>query len=223
MIYGPDLHAEVLRYAEEAARIAARETFDVIHAHDWLTFMAGMRREAGQRQAPGPPRPRHRVRPLGRRRERLRDRRSSAPASPPADRVVAVSGYTADVLATRYGVPRERLRVVHNAIDAREPDGALVTIGEEDPLVLFAGRITWQKGPDYFVDAAARVAAEMPDVKFAVAGAGDRLRRHDAARRRARARGPVPVHRVSCLRTPSTGSMRGPTSTSCRPCPSRSA
>ena len=42
-IYGPDLHAEVLRYADEAARIAAREEFDVIHAHDWLTFMAGMR------------------------------------------------------------------------------------------------------------------------------------------------------------------------------------
>ncbi len=92
-----------------------------------------------------------------------------------ADRVVAVSGYTADVLATRYGVPRERLRVVHNAIDPREPE-ARFTIGEEDPLVLFAGRITWQKGPDYFVDAAERVAAEMPRVKFAVAGSGDRMR-----------------------------------------------
>ena len=50
-IYGPDLHAEVLRYAEEAARIAARESFDVIHAHDWMTFLAGMRREAGQRES----------------------------------------------------------------------------------------------------------------------------------------------------------------------------
>ncbi len=49
-------------------------------------------------------------------------------------------------------------------------------MAKSEPLVLFAGRITWQKGPEYFVDAAARVSAEMPDVKFAVAGSGDRMR-----------------------------------------------
>jgi len=174
VIYGPDLHAEVLRYAEEAARIAARESFDVIHAHDWMTFMAGMR----AKRASGKPLVVH-VHATefdrsggGENGFVTAIERAGAAA---ADRVVAVSGYTADVLATRYGVPRDRLRVVHNAIDRREP-AARFTIGEEDPLVLFAGRITWQKGPDYFVDAAERVAAEMPRVKFAVAGSGDRMR-----------------------------------------------
>ena len=173
-IYGPDLHAEVLRYSEEAARIASREEFDVIHAHDWMTFMAGMR----AKRASGKPLVLH-VHATEFDRTGGGDNgfvtaieRAGAAA---ADRVVAVSGYTADVLASRYGVPRERLRVVHNAIDPREP-AARFTIGEQDPLVLFAGRITWQKGPDYFVDAAARVAAEMPEVKFAVAGSGDRMR-----------------------------------------------
>lgn len=173
-IYGPDLHAEVLRYAEEAARIAARESFDVIHAHDWMTFMAGMR----AKRASGKPLVLH-VHATEFDRTGGGDNgfvsaieRAGAAA---ADRVVAVSGYTADVLSSRYGVPRERLRVVHNAIDPREPS-ARFTIGEQDPLVLFAGRITWQKGPDYFVDAAERVAAEMPEVKFAVAGSGDRMR-----------------------------------------------
>ena len=194
MIYGPDLHAEVLRYAEEAARIAARESFDVIHAHDWMTFMAGMR----AKRASGKPLVLH-VHATefdrsggGENGFVTAIERAGAAA---ADRVVAVSGYTADVLATRYGVPRERLRVVHNAIDPREPD-ARFTIGEEDPLVLFAGRITWQKGPDYFVDAAERVAAEMPRRQVRRRG----LRRpdagHDAAGRRARARGAFPVHRV---------------------------
>ncbi len=174
VIYGPDLHAEVLRFAEEAARIAARESFDVIHAHDWMTFMAGMR----AKRASGKPLVLH-VHATefdrsggGENGFVTAIERAGAAA---ADLVVAVSAYTADVLASRYGVPREKLRVVHNAIDLREP-AARWTVAEGDPLVLFAGRITWQKGPDYFVDAAERVSAEMPDVKFAVAGSGDRMR-----------------------------------------------
>ena len=172
-LYGPDLHAEVLRFSDEAARIAAHESFDVIHAHDWLTFLAGMR----AKRATGRPLVLHVHatefdRSGGENAFVTAIERAGAAA---ADRVVAVSGYTADVLASRYDVPRERLRVVHNAIDPREP-AAHWTVGEEDPLVLFAGRITWQKGPDYFVDAAERVAAEMPRVKFAVAGSGDRMR-----------------------------------------------
>ncbi len=173
-IYGPNLHAEVVRYAEESARIASREEFDVIHAHDWMTFMAGMR----AKRATGKPLVLH-VHATefdrsggGENGFVTAIERAGAAA---ADRVVAVSAYTADVLASRYGVARERLRVVHNAIDPREP-AARFTVAEDDPLVLFAGRITWQKGPDYFLDAAERVAAEMPRVKFAVAGSGDRMR-----------------------------------------------
>jgi glycosyltransferase involved in cell wall biosynthesis len=173
LIYGPNLHAEVLRYADETARIASREEFDVIHAHDWMTFLAGMR----AKRATGRPLVLHVHatefdRSGGDNGFVTAIERAGAAA---ADRVVAVSAYTADVLASRYGVPRERLRVVHNAIDPREP-AARFTVAEDDPLVLFAGRITWQKGPDYFVDAAERVAAEMPNVKFAVAGSGDRMR-----------------------------------------------
>lgn len=172
--YGPDLPREVLRYAAAAARIAANESFDVIHVHDWLTFLAGI--EA--RRASGKPLVLH-VHATE------FDRAGGAEngfvtaierlALAAADRVIAVSGYTADLVAREYGVPAERLRVVHNAIDARESVGSW-TVAEGDPLVLFAGRITRQKGPDYFVEAAARVAAERPEVKFAVAGSGDRMR-----------------------------------------------
>lgn len=172
--YGPDLGAEVLRFAETAGRLARSERFDVIHAHDWLTYLAGL--EA--RRFSGRPLAVHvhatefdRAGSSGNRFveeiERLGVTR--------ADRVIAVSRYTAGLVAERYGISSDRLRVVHNAIDARERVGSW-TVEEREPLVLFAGRITWQKGPEYFVEAAARVLRERPDVKFAVAGSGDRMR-----------------------------------------------
>jgi glycogen(starch) synthase len=172
--YGPDLPREVLRYSAAAASIAARESFDVIHAHDWLTFLAGIEARRATRK------------PLVLHVHATEFDRTGGEGNgfvtsiervgfAEADRVVAVSGYTAAVVANRYGVPAERIRVVHNAIDAKETVGNW-SVGEAEPLVLFAGRITSQKGPEYFVDAAARVAAEMPRVKFAVAGSGDRMR-----------------------------------------------
>ncbi|MEP6993738.1 MAG: glycosyltransferase family 4 protein, partial [Acidobacteriota bacterium] len=172
--YGPDLPREVLRYAAAAAAIAARESFDVIHAHDWLTFLAGI--EA--RRLSGKPLVLH---VHATEFDRTGGRGDGFVAAiervgfAQADRVVAVSSYTAEVVTREYGVPAERIRVVHNAIDARESVGNW-SVEETDPLVLFAGRITSQKGPEYFVDAAARVAHEMPRVKFAVAGSGDRMR-----------------------------------------------
>ncbi len=171
--YGPDLPREVLRYAGAAAGIASRESFDVIHAHDWLTFLAGV--EASRTS--GKPLVLHVHatefdRAGGRENGFVTAIERLGLAA--ADRVVAVSRYTAEILASRYGVEAARLRVVHNAIDAR----ALIADeepGSRDPLVLFAGRITSQKGPGYFVEAAARVAAARKDVRFVVAGSGDRM------------------------------------------------
>lgn len=183
--YGRDLREEVLRYARAAAAIARRERFDVIHAHDWLTFLAGVaaRRVSG--------------RPLAAHVHATELDRAGENGDPfvteverlglrEADRVIAVSSYTADVLRTRYGVAEERIRVLHNAIDgdpersSRPPAPAEERPPGPDPaasgfIVLFAGRLTWQKGPEHFVDAAALVARELPGARFVVAGSGDRL------------------------------------------------
>jgi glycosyltransferase involved in cell wall biosynthesis len=172
-LYGPNLASEVLRYAGLAAAIARRERFDVIHAHDWMTFPAGLeaRRVSGRPlvvhvHATEYDRAGEGGNPFVREIEREGVSR--------ADRVIAVSRYTANRLAREYGVPRRRLRVVHNAIDGGRPQRRGPAEGDS-PLVLFAGRVTWQKGPEYFVEAAARVAREMPEARFAVAGSGDRL------------------------------------------------
>jgi glycogen(starch) synthase len=172
--YGPDLASEVMRYAALSATIARNERFDVIHAHDWLTFLAGLeaRRVSG--------------RPLAVHVHATEFDRAGADGDrfvsdverigmTLANRVIAVSRYTARQVESRYGIPAERVRVVHNAIDPAPPPGGRES-GERQPLVLFAGRITRQKGPEQFVEAAARVARELPAVRFAVAGSGDGAR-----------------------------------------------
>ena len=177
-LYGPDLGDTVARYASAAAEIAARRRFDVVHAHDWLTFPAAL----AAKQASGRPLVAHvHATEL----DRSGGAGNGSPAAiierralPVADRVVAVSRYTAAVLRERYGVCADRLRVVHNAIDAAAPSvrhGRTRQRRRRSPLVLFAGRVTLQKGPEQFVRAAALVASERPDVRFVLAGAGDRL------------------------------------------------
>ena len=173
--YGSDLFGEVERFARCAAEIARREHFDLVHAHDWMTFPAGIlaARESGRPLAchvhaceydRSGDHPNTRIRDL----EQL--------GLDHADRVVCVSHYTARQLARRYRVDESKLRVVHNAVN--KGDQARTTGSQKhipEPVVLFLGRVTYQKGPDYFLEAAARVVAVEPHVKFVMVGSGDML------------------------------------------------
>ncbi len=173
--YGPDLLSEVARFAVAVGRIAERGGFDVIHAHDWMTYPAGL---VAARVSKKPLVVHMHATEYDRSGENVNERIREIECLGlfGADLVVAVSHYTAGVLAKRYGVPRAKIRVVHNAVTHRE-QRALVrwrkTVSE--PIVLFLGRVTFQKGPDYFLEAAARVVAVEPRVKFVMAGSGDML------------------------------------------------
>ena len=171
-LYGPGLGREVLRLAQRVSEIGSREDFDVIHAHDWMTYPAALE----LRRVTGKPFVAHvhstefarsgeDVVPFISVVEREGLRR--------ADRVVCVSRRTAGVVRRRYGVADGRIRVVHNAIDPAA--GPVRSFPHDRPLVLFAGRLTRQKAPASFLEAAARVLARRPDVEFVMAGAGDRL------------------------------------------------
>jgi glycosyltransferase involved in cell wall biosynthesis len=171
--YGPDLFSEVSRYALCVREIASREPFDVVHAHDWMTYPAGV--VAARRS--GVPLVVHvhaceydrsgdRVDP------RIRDIEQLGLDA--AARVICVSHYTATVLKKHYRVDESKLRVVHNAVTHKEQVESFKldkTIPE--PIVLFLGRVTFQKGPDYFLEAAARVVRVDPNVKFVMVGSGD--------------------------------------------------
>jgi glycosyltransferase involved in cell wall biosynthesis len=176
-LYGPDLLREVERFADEvvAGVASQRVDFDVIHAHDWTTFRAGL----ALRRATGKPLVAHvHITEF--------DKSGGSYADPGvyaleregfhgADRLIAVSRRIASTCAARYGVDPTRIRVVYNGADAA--DGLPEPLSLPRPLVLFLGRITLQKGPEYFLEAARRVLEVVPDAHFVMAGTGDLLPR----------------------------------------------
>lgn len=175
--YGTDLFAEVGRYANRALQRFAGEDFDLIHAHDWLTYPAGL----ALAEASGKPLVVH-VHSLeydrsGRNVDHRINTIERAGVNR-ADAVIAVSHYTRTMTHREHGVPIDRIAVVHNGVYPREVVESYRT--PEIPrgkVVLFLGRITFQKGPDYFVEAAARVIPHVPNVTFVMAGSGDMLPR----------------------------------------------
>jgi glycosyltransferase involved in cell wall biosynthesis len=176
-VYGPDLIAEVLRYGRAGGVLARTLSFDVIHAHDWMTVPAALLARRISR------------RPLVLHIHSLEYDRSGENVNEEilsieregvekADRIIAVSHRTKRMIAERYTIPPEKISVVYNAVTRTEAQRAYRTERPgERKMVLFLGRITFQKGPDYFVEAAAQVLHVLPDVTFVMAGAGDMMGR----------------------------------------------
>lgn len=170
--YGPNLAAEVERYAHAVAELARSEPFDVIHAHDWMTFPAALL----ARHVTGAPFVAH---VHSSEFDRAGDHVDESIAAfereglRRADRVVCVSQLTRETVVTRHGVDAGRVRVVHNALTRREARARRHVSSNGPPTVLFLGRLTHQKGPDFFLTAAARIHEQRPDVRFVVAGDGE--------------------------------------------------
>lgn len=169
--YGPDLMSEAVRFGEAAAAIARSERFDVIHCHDWMTVFAGVK----SREASGRPFVLH-VHALEFDRSGENINRNiydiEKYGMEQADEVIAVSHYTKNQIVSRYGIDPGKITVVHNAV-AKGKEDFPARKGSDRKIILFLGRITFQKGPDYFVEAAAKVLEFCPDVVFVMAGAGD--------------------------------------------------
>ena len=177
-IYGGDLFTEVHRYARIVAEIARHHEFDVIHAHDWMTYPAGLSVAA----LSGKPLVVHiHSTEFDRSGTNINQRVYDIERAGlhGAGRVICVSRFTRDIVTSRYGVPESKCRVVYNAITVNgEPIPSTVkSIEKDDKIVLFLGRITMQKGPEYFLAAAKKVIQVMDNVKFVMAGSGDMIRR----------------------------------------------
>jgi glycosyltransferase involved in cell wall biosynthesis len=170
--YSGDLVGQAERYARFCSTISQSVDFDVIHAHDWLTYPAGL----AVSRISGKPLVVHvHSTEFDRSGEHVNqsvyniERRGMHGAS----RVIAVSHLTKGIIVNRYGIDNSKVNVVWNGIDVEPGANDEHRIDGKDKLVLYFGRITLQKGPEYFISAAKRVLEIMPNVKFVVAGSGD--------------------------------------------------
>jgi len=173
--YSGDMYEEVRRYADAAAELARNEQFDVVHAHDWMTYPAGITVATMS----GKPLVVHvHSTEFDRSGENVNQMiyDIEREGMERADKVIAVSYFSRNIIISRYGISGEKVEVVHNAVERNDNDSwALAESGidKDEKIVLFLGRITMQKGPEYFLQAAKKVLEVMDNVKFVMAGSGD--------------------------------------------------
>ncbi len=169
-LYGGDVIAKVKHYAKIATQIALQRDFDIIHCHDWMTMLAGLaiKKETGK--------------PLVVHLHSLEvDRggpdsrgwvyQTEKKCMEEADILMPVSNFTAEIIKKHYGISKEKIFTVHNGIRKVKPFKTKKNYKEK--TVLFIGRLTRQKGPEFFLDIACRILKANPDVRFVMAGSGN--------------------------------------------------
>jgi glycosyltransferase involved in cell wall biosynthesis len=175
--YSGNMYEEVHRYAAVAGELAGNEQFDIVHAHDWMTYPAGIAVAA----ISGKPLVVHvHSTEFDRSGENVNQMIYDIERMGMewADKVIAVSHFTRDIIISRYGISGEKVEVVYNGVERNDNRSlAEVDINKNEKIVLFLGRITMQKGPEYFLHAAKKVLEVMDNVKFVMAGSGDMMYR----------------------------------------------
>jgi glycosyltransferase involved in cell wall biosynthesis len=171
--YGPDLFQEIANYSLVAAVIADDHSFDIIHAHDWLTYPAGMAAKVISGK------------PLVIHVHATDFDRSGGSVNPgvfeiekrgmeAADMIIAVSNLTRNTVIDKYGIDPDKVVTIYNAVEPLDiSDHPEYRKPVDEKIVTFLGRITLQKGPEYFIEAAYKVLRKTPKVRFVMAGSGD--------------------------------------------------
>jgi glycosyltransferase involved in cell wall biosynthesis len=173
--YGGNLIEEIYKYALVAETIARNNDFDIIHAHDWLAYPAGIaaKRVSGK--------------PLVIHVHATDFDRSGGSVNPKvyaierdgmeqADKIITVSNLTKRIVVEKYGISPSKVTTVYNAVEpVTNDDKVSLRKGINEKIVTFLGRITMQKGPEYFVEAAHQVLKRTKNVRFVMAGSGDMM------------------------------------------------
>lgn len=174
--YGSTLMEEVERYAMVAATVAKEYDYDIIHAHDWLTYKAGIvaKKISGKKlvihvHATEFDRSGENVNKTVYDIERY--------GMDNADHIVCVSDLTRNIVINRYDQNPDKVTTIHNGANSLSYKDSECKKAVKEKVVTFLGRITFQKGPDYFVEAAAKVLKYDKNVRFVMAGSGDMLNR----------------------------------------------
>lgn len=176
-LYGASIYQLVDLFVDYADCKSRELNFDIIHAHDWLTYLAGVK----IKERTGKPLVVHvhateYDRTGDNPNPHIRD--IEALGFSVADAIITVSGHTKNVVKAKYGVSDSKIFVVHNGVISVDPVKRLPpSIGllraQGNNIVLFVGRITIQKGPEYFIHMAKKVLEYIPKTIFVVSGSGD--------------------------------------------------
>jgi len=173
--YGPNLFQEIANYAVIASILGQELDFDIIHAHDWLTYPAGIAAKAVSGK------------PLVVHVHATDFDRSGGNVNPAvfniekeglqeADRVITVSNYTRNTVLEKYQIDPQKVFTVYNAVEPVSlKEDINIKKGFSEKIVTFLGRVTMQKGPEYFIEVAYKVLQRMDNVRFVMAGSGDML------------------------------------------------
>jgi len=170
--YGKNLLEEVSRYALVASALATSKDFDLIHSHDWLTYPAGI----AAKYVSGKPLVIHvHATEFDRSGENVNPQvyDIEKKGMEEADKIIAVSNLTRNIIIEKYGIPEDKVVTVHNAVEPVEKKDINGSKYVPEKIVTFLGRITFQKGPDYFIEAARLVLERDDNVRFVMAGSGD--------------------------------------------------
>jgi len=171
--YGKNLLEEVSRYSLIGSVLGKEKDFDLIHAHDWLCYPAGVAAKISSGK------------PLVVHMHATEFDRSGESVNPEvfgiekygmdnADIVIAVSNMTRNIVIEKYGIDPDKVITVHNAVDfPTDVDELSVKKNFDEKLVTFLGRITFQKGPEYFVEVAKKLLDRDKNMRFVMAGSGD--------------------------------------------------
>jgi glycosyltransferase involved in cell wall biosynthesis len=175
--YDSNLMDEINKYSIVAAVVAEENEFDIIHAHDWLAYPAGI----AAMEVSGKPLVIH---------VHATDfDRSGGNVNPDvyniekrgmdaASKIITVSNLTRDIVINKYRIDPAKVETVYNAV---EPiciyEDLQIRKGFDEKVITFLGRITLQKGPEYFIEAAYKVLQVMKNVRFVMAGSGDMMER----------------------------------------------
>jgi len=173
--YGKNLLEEVSRYSLIASVLGKEKDFDLIHAHDWLCYPAGV----AAKMSSGKPLVVHmHATEFDRSGENVNTEVFGIEkyGMDNADMVIAVSNLTRDIVINKYGIDPDKVVTVHNAVDFSEGMGEIkIKKNFNEKLVTFLGRITFQKGPEYFVEVAKKLIDKDDNIRFVMAGSGDMM------------------------------------------------
>lgn len=172
-VFGGSIYDEAMRFGEMAKNWSKTQKHTILHAHDWMSYPAAMKSHA----ISGKPWVAHiHATEYDRTGENVNSQIAEIEYQGlnDADKIIAVSSYTKKVVQKRYSISPNKIEVIHNGIDMDEfQPTAFRQLFPNDKVVLFVGRLTYQKGIEYFLKAAQRVLELSPNTVFLVVGTGD--------------------------------------------------